>query len=90
MNVFDLQTATSALWVLYNLARHPEVQENLYKEVTSVLGKDGDVTPGSLAKLSYLKACVKESARRVLCETVFVKGKWRTTWLSEALLKTLK
>ena len=65
--LIDLQTAISALWLLYNLARHPEVQENLYQEVTSVIGKDGDVLPGSLAKLSYLKACVKESARRVLC-----------------------
>ena len=70
----DLQTATSALWLLYNLARHPEVQENLYQEVTSVVGKDGDVSPGGLAKLSYLKACVKESARRVLCLNCFCKG----------------
>ena len=61
------QTATSALWLLYNLARHPGVQEKLYQEVTGVIGKDGDVSPGGLAKLSYLKACVKESARRVLC-----------------------
>ena len=41
------------------------VQENLYQELCSILGKDGNVTSGSLAKLSYLKACVKESARQV-------------------------
>ena len=57
----------SSLWCLYNLARHPEVQEKLHQEVISVLGEDGDVTPGSLAKMSYLKACVKESSRQVKC-----------------------
>lgn len=56
-------TSVSSLWCLYNLARHPEVQEKLHQEVISVLGEDGDVTPGSLAKMSYLKACVKESSR---------------------------
>lgn len=56
-------TAYSTLWVLYHLARNPMVQENLYQELCSNLGKDGNVTSGSLAKLSYLKACVKESAR---------------------------
>ena len=45
----------SSLWCLYNLARHPEVQEKLHQEVISVLGEDGDVTAGSVAKMSYLK-----------------------------------
>ena len=62
---FRFQTSVSSLWCLYNLARHPEVQEKLHQEVISVLGEDGDVTPGSLAKMSYLKACVKESSRQV-------------------------
>jgi len=47
------------------LARNPKVQENLHQELYSILGKDGNVTSGNLAKLSYLKACVKESARQV-------------------------
>ncbi|XP_078343625.1 cytochrome P450 10-like [Oculina patagonica] len=56
-------TSNSLLWLLYNLARNPHAQEKLYQEVESVVGKDGDVTSQSLAKLSYLKACVKESMR---------------------------
>ena len=55
--------SNSVLWWLYNLARFPEVQEKLYQEIESVLGEDDDVTPKHLAKLSYLKACLKESMR---------------------------
>ena len=58
-----MQTSSSTLWWLYNLARFPEVQEKLYQEIESVLGKDDDVTPQHLAKLRYLKACLKESMR---------------------------
>ena len=48
---------------MYNLGRNPHVQEKLYQEIESVVGKEEDVTSQSLAKLSYLKACVKESMR---------------------------
>lgn len=58
-----MQTANSVLWLLYNLGRNPHVQDKLYQEVLSVVGQDEDVTSQSLAKLSYLKACVKESMR---------------------------
>lgn len=56
-------TSYTTLWLLYHLARNPEIQEKIYQEVYHILGEDGDVTSGSLAKLSYLKACYKESAR---------------------------
>lgn len=61
--VLNMQSANTILWLLYNLARFPDVQGKLYEEVASVVGKDGDVTPKNIAKLPYLKACVKESAR---------------------------
>jgi len=56
-------TANSLLWLMYNLGRNPHVQEKLYQEIENVVGKEEDVTSQSLAKLSYLKACVKESLR---------------------------
>ena len=62
---FHLKTSNTTAWVLYHLARNPEIQEKLYQEIYRILGKDGDVTTGTLPKLSYLKACVKESARQV-------------------------
>ena len=49
--------------MLYNLGRNPHVQDKLYQEVESVVGKDADVTSQRLAKLSYLKACLKETMR---------------------------
>lgn len=76
-------TANTTLWMLYNLGRNPHVQDKLYQEVDSVVGKDADVTSQSLAKLSYLKACLKETMRlhpvvsansRILDEDIELRG----------------
>lgn len=76
-------TANTTLWMLYNLGRNPHVQDKLYQEVESVVGKDADVTSQSLAKLSYLKACLKETMRlhpvisansRILDEDIELRG----------------
>ncbi|XP_068714951.1 cytochrome P450 27C1-like [Montipora foliosa] len=56
-------TATTLLWMLYHLARHPEVQDKLYQESLEVVGKDGNITAVNIGKMSYLKACLKESMR---------------------------
>ena len=61
----SLQTSGAILWLLYNLAMYPHVQEKLYQEVENVLGKEGDLTAKGLSKLAYLKANVKESMRLV-------------------------
>ena len=58
-----MQTSGTILWWLYNLARFPHVQEKLYQEIESVVGKHDDITPKHLAKLHYLKSCLKESMR---------------------------
>nr|XP_045594008.1 probable cytochrome P450 49a1 [Procambarus clarkii] len=51
-------------FTLYLLARNPEVQVRLQKEVDSVIGDlQGPLTSTHLAQLSYLKAVVKESLR---------------------------
>ncbi|XP_031571785.1 uncharacterized protein LOC116305923 [Actinia tenebrosa] len=56
-------TSNTALWLLYNLARNPEAQERLYEEIVSVTGKDGYLTAKNMGRISYLKACLKESMR---------------------------
>ncbi|XP_042225713.1 probable cytochrome P450 49a1 [Homarus americanus] len=51
-------------FTLYLLARNPEVQARLQREVDSVLGDlEGPITPNHMAQLSYLKAVIKESLR---------------------------
>ena len=56
-------TSTTCLWLLYELARHPSVQEKLYEELVSVFGRDGEVTRTNIQRLSYIKAILKESGR---------------------------
>ena len=51
------------LWLLYDLANNPNVQEKVYEEVLSLIGPHGDFTSEGFAKLQYIKACVKESMR---------------------------
>ena len=57
------QTSNAMLWLLYDLANNPKVQERVYEEVLSLIGPHGDFTSESFAKLQYIKACVKESMR---------------------------
>jgi cytochrome P450 len=47
---------------LYELAKHPEVQDKLYEQVTSVLG-DKEADGESLQKLPYLGQLIKEALR---------------------------
>ena len=56
-------TSTTCLWLLYELSRHPEVQEKVYQEMVSVLGPDGEVSKTNIQRLSFIKATLKESGR---------------------------
>uniref|UniRef100_A0A8C2XUT7 Cytochrome P450 family 27 subfamily A member 3 n=1 Tax=Cyclopterus lumpus TaxID=8103 RepID=A0A8C2XUT7_CYCLU len=56
-------TSNTVSWCLYELAKQPEVQEQLYQEVMSVC--PGDELPNSedIARMPYLKAIVRETLR---------------------------
>ena len=56
-------TAHSAVFLLYLLAVNQDKQEKLYREILENVGKEGNLTESSLAKMSYLKACFQESLR---------------------------
>ena len=59
-----MQTANTTGFLLYYLARNPDKQEILRREILSVVGPRGTpITASSLNKLDYLKACVKEILR---------------------------
>jgi len=58
------QTTSVILWVLHCLARSADVQDAVYRDTVAVLAdSSGHVTPDSLQRLNYIRACVKETFR---------------------------
>jgi len=68
----DTTGVTGAL-LLYHLAKNPDKQEILYKEIKEHVGPDGSVSLKALSKLKYLQACQKESQR--ILPVVFGTGR---------------
>ena len=66
VNAFDMiiagidTTGNTLGFLLYNLARNPQVQENLRAEVMQF---GDDLTEKDLAKMKYFRLCLKESFR---------------------------
>lgn len=56
-------TANSIVFILYNIARHADVQQRLYEEISEVMADDDVVQARHLNSMKYLKACVKETFR---------------------------
>ncbi|XP_059155764.1 probable cytochrome P450 CYP44 [Physella acuta] len=56
-------TARNLQVLFYNLAKNPDKQETLRREVLSVVGPDKPVDAQALSKMPYLKACLNESFR---------------------------
>lgn len=57
-------TSHSVGFFLYNLAKNPDKQEMLYKEIRKLLPRKEDrITPEVFNELKYLKATMKESQR---------------------------
>ena len=59
--------------MLYELAKHPEVQQKVRQQVVSVLGEDGEADPESLQKMPYLRDVIRETHR--------YKGYSTTCWI---------
>ena len=53
----------SMIFLIANLAKNPEVQAKLQRELDQVLPNRSDIVPEKLRELPYLKACVMESFR---------------------------
>ena len=53
----------SLIFLIANVARHPEVQAKLHQELDEVFPNGSDIEAEKLGDLHYLKACVKESFR---------------------------
>nr|CAD7455655.1 unnamed protein product [Timema tahoe] len=57
-------TSVAITSTLYQLAKNPSKQQRLFRELNQVLpSADTPLEPASLNKLTYLKACIKETLR---------------------------
>ena len=57
-------TSCAIAYCLFNIAKHPEVQQKSYEEVMNVLGDvDREITMNDLNELNYLELVIKESLR---------------------------
>ena len=61
-----MQTAHTSTFMLYELSKHPEVQEKLRHEVVSVLGESGEADAESLQKMPYLIQVIRETQRSLI------------------------
>lgn len=58
---------------MYQLCRHPDKQEKLFRELRTLLPRDDvRLDAAVIDKMAYLKACVKETLR---CEGVDLRGR---------------
>ena len=56
-------TAETAMWALYEISKHPEVQDKLYSEIASNIRDDETIDNKVIQKVPYLRACLKEVFR---------------------------
>lgn len=57
-------TTTSCLsFTLWLLGQHPDIQEDVYKEVSSIVNGGQEIKMGDLQKMKYLERVIKESLR---------------------------
>lgn len=60
--IYLFKTSHATQWALYLLARNPEAQEQILREVNSVTGGE-QVEEKHLTHLPYVKSVIKEALR---------------------------
>jgi hypothetical protein len=57
------QSATAMTGMLYYLAKHPEINQKLKKEIRSAFKTPADINLQACSELQYLNACLEETLR---------------------------
>lgn len=61
--MFVFQTSFTLSWASYLLARHPQVQQQIFAEVTRTLGHDTVASADDIPRLPLIRGLVKETLR---------------------------
>ncbi|VDL74232.1 unnamed protein product [Nippostrongylus brasiliensis] len=56
-------TAPMLIYNLFNIASHPDAQDELRTELNTVVENGAEITAGALTQLPFLRACIKETFR---------------------------
>ncbi|XP_024357339.1 ent-kaurene oxidase [Physcomitrium patens] len=57
-------TLVTSEWAMYEIAKNPDCQDRLYREIVSVAGTERMVTEDDLPNMPYLGAIIKETLRK--------------------------
>jgi cytochrome P450 family 4 len=78
-------TSSGIAFCLYNLAKHPEVQQKAFEEIRNVIGDDVNtpVTITTLNELNYLESVIKETERLYPSVPMFGRKLKENTEISE-------
>ena len=55
---------------MYQMAKHPNIQEKVYEELCQVITPGTDITYETFEKLKYLKAVIKETYRQAFSKNL--------------------
>ena len=78
-----MQTSNTAMFLLFELAKQPKIQERLYREIKSIVEEGRHPTWEDLQNMKLVRNCVKETMRlyqpvgvlpRVLREDAVISG----------------
>ena len=61
-----MQTSNTALFLLFELAKHPEIQERLHREIKSVVEEGKHPSWEDIQKMKLVRNCIKETMRLYL------------------------
>ena len=84
-------TTTSGIsFCLYNLAKHPEIQQKVFDEIRNVIGDDVNqpVTQKILNDLHYLEMVIKESLRLFPSVPIFAREVQENIKISKKILSS--